>query len=270
MTVELDNVVPIDADTARLLARRRVHFRWFVAALATTYIAVLVPTLLFTPLPPIGPFVALALLVILAQAGAFSPDADSAGKRSLRLAALGLLNHIDGGAHAAALYASANNLTERAAALAALIAAGKGDAEVQAFYNEFKDVRLVIDMWFMLQPLNTDPAQAVAVARRLADHPDFDWKNPNRFRALIGGLSANHAAFHAADGSGYDFLADWLLNMDPLNPQIAARMSSAFDSWRKYDAARQDKARAALDRILAAPKLSKNLSEMVTRIRHAA
>ena len=205
-----------------------------------------------------------------AQAGAFSPDADSAGKRSLRLAALGLLNHIDGGAHAAALYASANNMTERAAALAALIAAGKGDAEVQAFYNEFKDVRLVIDMWFMLQPLNTDPAQAVAVARRLADHPDFDWKNPNRFRALIGGLSANHAAFHAADGSGYDFLADWLLNMDPLNPQIAARMSSAFDSWRKYDAARQDKARAALDRILAAPKLSKNLSEMVTRIRHAA
>ncbi|MBA4489335.1 aminopeptidase N [Paracoccus sp. S1E-3] len=202
--------------------------------------------------------------------GSFSPDADSAGKRSLRLAALGLLNHIDGGEHAAALYASANNMTERAAALAALIAAGRGDTEVKAFYNEFKNVRLVIDMWFMLQPLNTEPAQAVAVARGLAAHPDFDWKNPNRFRALIGGLTANHAAFHAADGSGYDFLADWLLKMDPLNPQIAARMSSAFDSWRKYDPARQEKARAALDRILATPKLSKNLSEMVTRIRNAA
>lgn len=161
-------------------------------------------------------------------------------------------------------------MTERAAALAALIAAGKGDAEVQAFYNEFKDVRLVIDLWFMLQPLNSAPERAVAVARSLAANPAFDWKNPNRFRALIGGLSANHAAFHAADGAGYDFLADWLLKMDPLNPQIAARMSGAFDSWRKYDPARQDKARAALDRILAAPQLSKNLSEMVTRIRNAA
>ncbi|NHF72473.1 aminopeptidase N [Paracoccus xiamenensis] len=202
--------------------------------------------------------------------GPFSPDADAAGKRALRLAALGLLNRIDGGTTAAALYADANNMTERAAALAALIAAGRGDAEVQAFYNEFKDVRLVIDMWFMLQPLNTSPEKAVSVARHLAANPAFDWKNPNRFRALIGGLSANHAAFHAADGSGYEFLADWLLKMDPLNPQIAARMSGAFDSWRKYDSARQDKARAALDRILAAPKLSKNLSEMVTRIRNAA
>ncbi len=175
-----------------------------------------------------------------ALTGAFSPDADAAGKRALRLAALGLLNRIDGGALAAELYGSANNMTERAAALAALIAAGKGDAEVQAFYNEFKDVRLVIDLWFMLQPLNSAPERAVAVARSLAANPAFDWKNPNRFRALIGGLSANHAAFHAADGAGYDFLADWLLKMDPLNPQIAARMSGAFDSWRKYDPARQD------------------------------
>ena len=202
--------------------------------------------------------------------GPFSPDADAAGRRALRLAALGLLNRIDGGDTAAELYASANNMTERAAALAALIAAGRGAAELQAFYNEFKDVRLVVDMWFMLQPLNAPPEKAVAVARDLAANPAFDWKNPNRFRALIGGLSANHAAFHAADGAGYDFLADWLLQMDPLNPQIAARMSGAFDSWRKYDAGRQAKAQAALDRILAAPNLSKNLSEMVTRIRNAA
>ncbi|MDO5642421.1 MAG: aminopeptidase N C-terminal domain-containing protein, partial [Paracoccus sp. (in: a-proteobacteria)] len=131
------------------------------------------------------------------------------------------------------------------------------------------DIRLVVDMWFMLSTLHSPPDQALAVARELAAHPDFDWRNPNRFRALIGGFSANHAGFHRADGGGYDFLADWLIRMDAVNPQIAARMSSAFESWTRYDAGRQAHARAALDRILATPSLSKNLREMAARIRQA-
>ena len=96
--------------------------------------------------------------------------------------------------------------------------------------------------------------------------PDFDWKNPNRFRALIGGLTANHAGFHAADGSGYDFLAEWLMRLDPVNPQTTARMCSAFETVSRYDAGRQAHARSALERIAALPGLSRNSSEMVTRI----
>ena len=205
----------------------------------------------------------------MAVPGPYSPEADAAGKRSLRLTALALLSRIDGGARAGELYRATDNMTERAAALAMLIAANGGDAEVASFYSQFKDIRLVMDMWFLLQPLNADPDRAVDVAKTLAAHPDFDWKNPNRFRALIGGLCGNHAGFHRADGAGYDFLADWLIRMDAVNPQIAARMSSALESWTRYDAGRQAHARAALDRILSQPKLSKNLGEMIGRIRSA-
>ncbi|MFV0293946.1 MAG: aminopeptidase N [Paracoccus sp. (in: a-proteobacteria)] len=202
-------------------------------------------------------------------AGPYSPDPDFAGKRALRLAALGLLNRVDGGQRAAELYRSSGNMTEQSAALAALIATGNASRALDDFYNNFKNVRLVIDKWFMLQPLYSTPDQAVKVARKLSDLPDFDWKNPNRFRALIGGLSANHAGFHTADGSGYMFLTDWLLKMDVVNPQISARMSSAFENWAHYDGGRQKHAMAALDRILAPPGLSRNLGEMVRRIRHA-
>ncbi|WBU65504.1 aminopeptidase N [Paracoccus aerodenitrificans] len=205
-----------------------------------------------------------------AVAGTYRPDAESAGKRSLRLAALDLLNRVDGGKAAQDLYRSADNMTERSAALSRLIAVGQADEALTSFYKDFKDVRLVVDKWFMLQLAFARPEDAVAVARDLAAHPDFDWKNPNRFRALIGGLTENHAGFHAADGSGYDFLAEWLLRMDSVNPQIAARMSSAFESWTRYDNLRQERAKAALDRILDAPDLSRNLSEMVTRLREAA
>ncbi|MFV0411381.1 MAG: aminopeptidase N [Paracoccus sp. (in: a-proteobacteria)] len=200
--------------------------------------------------------------------GPYAPDPGPVGKRALRLAALGLLSRIDGGARARELYRSAENMTETSAALAALIAAGGGADELADFYERFHDVRLVIDKWFMIQPLYAPPGRTVAIARDLAAHSDFDWKNPNRFRALIGGLAANHAGFHAADGSGYDFLADWLLSMDRVNPQITARMSGAFESWARYDEDRQAHAMAALDRILAAPDLSRNLEEMVSRIRN--
>ena len=118
-----------------------------------------------------------------------------------------------------------------------------------------------------LQAVHAAPAEAAGVAERLARHADFDWKNPNRFRALLGGLSANHAGFHAASGAGYRFYADWLLKLDPLNPQTAARMSGAFETWARYDADRQALVRSELDRILATPGLSRDLTEMAGRIR---
>ncbi|WP_199259431.1 aminopeptidase N [Paracoccus binzhouensis] len=202
----------------------------------------------------------------MAEAGPYRPDAKGAARRSLRLACLGLLSRLDGGTRAEALFATASNMTERQGALECLIAAGRDEAALASFAREFSGNRLVMDKWFMVQPLRAAPDRAVARARDLAARPDFDWKNPNRFRALIGGLTANHAAFHAADGSGYAFTVDWLMRLDPVNPQTTARMCSAFETWGRYDAGRQAHARAALGRLAAMEGLSRNSSEMVTRI----
>jgi aminopeptidase N len=100
----------------------------------------------------------------------------------------------------------------------------------------------------------------------LTQHKDFDWKNPNRFRSVFGALTANHAGFHLADGSGYRLLADWLIKLDPVNPQTSARMSGAFETWRRFDADRQGMICTELARITAVPSLSRNLGEMVARM----
>jgi len=202
----------------------------------------------------------------LADGGPFSPDATAAGRRALRLACLSYLNRLDGGARAGKLYAAATNMTDMQGALACLVEAGRGAAELAAFHDRFRANRLVIDKWFTVQVLHAAADQAAATARRLADHPDFDWKNPNRFRALLGGLSANHAGFHHSSGAGYDFYADWLIRLDPVNPQTTARMSTAFETWRRYDEGRQAKARAAMERVLATRGLSRDSGEMIGRL----
>jgi aminopeptidase N len=198
--------------------------------------------------------------------GAFLPDAASGGRRALRLACLGLLNRLDNGGRAAALFASANNMTEMLGALGCLITAGRGAAELAAFYDRFRSNRLVIDKWFALQASHAEPEDAARTAEILSHHADFDWENPNRFRALLGALAVNHAGFHHGSGAAYDFYADWLIRLDPLNPQTTARMSTAFETWARYDPDRQSKARAAMARILAAPALSRNTTEMIRRL----
>ncbi|MCT8328487.1 aminopeptidase N [Albidovulum sediminis] len=202
----------------------------------------------------------------MADGGPFSPDAAAAGRRSLRVAALALLNHLDGGARAADLFDGATNMTERAAALACLIEAGRAAEALAAFHDRWRNNRLVIDKWFTLQVVHAAPAHAAGVAGQLAAHADFDWRNPNRARALLGGLAANHAGFHDASGAAYRFYADWLLRLDPVNPQIAARLSTAFETWARYDADRRALVRAELERIRATPDLSRDLSEMTARI----
>ena len=202
----------------------------------------------------------------MAPDGPYRPDAAGSARRSLRLAALALLSRLDEGDRALVLFGTAENMTERFGALARLVAAGRDRDSLELFRREFQGNRLVMDKWFTVQALHAAPGDAVARAAALAGRSDFDWKNPNRFRALLGGLAANHAGFHASDGSGYDFYAGWLMKLDPVNPQTAARMCSAFETWPRYDAGRRDKARAALQRIAAMPGLSRNTAEMVTRI----
>ena len=124
-----------------------------------------------------------------------------------------------------------------------------------------------MDKWFAMQVMQSDPKETAAIAGALTNHADFNWKNPNRFRSVMGALAMHHAGFHASDGSGYALLADWLIRLDPVNPQTTARMCTAFQTWRRYDDVRQEMTAEALDRILAAPELSRDTTEMLTRIR---
>ncbi|SEM93898.1 aminopeptidase N [Gemmobacter aquatilis] len=206
------------------------------------------------------------LMAGLAVQGPFAPDAAQAGKRALRNAGLALLSRLDGGAAAEAAYAQADNMTDSLAALAVLLEAGRGAAELAGFEARWAGERLVMDKWFMVQVLHAAPQDLASVVERLTTRADFDWKNPNRFRAVIGALAANHAGFHHASGAGYRLLADWLLRLDPKNPQTAARMSTAFETWPRYDADRQALIRAELERIMAAPGLSRDLGEMAGRM----
>ncbi|WP_170357308.1 aminopeptidase N [Ruegeria arenilitoris] len=198
--------------------------------------------------------------------GPYSPDAEQAGKRALGSAALALTTRLDGGAMAAEVYAKADNMTLQLSALSCLLRAGKGQAELAAFYDQWRHDRLVLDKWFGLQASLAAPDDAPRIARALSEHPDFNWKNPNRFRALMGGLAMNHAGFHHASGEAYDLLADWLIRLDPVNPQTTARMCTAFQTWKRYDADRQDLIRAQLTRIAETPNLSRDTTEMISRI----
>ncbi|WP_170592915.1 aminopeptidase N [Ruegeria arenilitoris] len=198
--------------------------------------------------------------------GPYSPDAEQAGKRALGSAALALTTRLDGGAMAAEVYAKADNMTLQLSALSCLLRAGKGQAELAAFYDQWRHDRLVLDKWFGLQASLAAPDDAPRSARALSEHPDFNWKNPNRFRALMGGLAMNHAGFHHASGEAYALLADWLIRLDPVNPQTTARMCTAFQTWKRYDADRQDLIRAQLTRIAETPNLSRDTTEMVSRI----
>lgn len=206
------------------------------------------------------------LIDSLSEPGPYTPEARAAGRRALRVAALSLLTRIDAGRAAAAAFRAANNMTEEQGALACLLDIGQGKDELARFETRWRHDRLVMDKWFGLQVMMAAPDRMAGVAERLTRHADFDWKNPNRFRAVIGALSANHAGFHHAGGAAYRFLADWLIRLDPLNPQTAARMSTAFDTWGRYDAGRRALVRAALQRILAAPGLSRDLAEMAGRM----
>ena len=132
----------------------------------------------------------------LADDAPFAPDARSAGRRSLRNAFLRLLTRLDGGEAAAAQYAAADNMTDRIAALRSLPAREKGAAELRHFHREWSHDRLVLDKWFALQILEAPPARAAALVRELAEHSDFEWRNPNRFRSVVATFAfANHAGF---------------------------------------------------------------------------
>ena len=201
--------------------------------------------------------------------GPYSPDAASAGKRALRNAALGLLMELDEpGTRALCMkqFECADNMTDALAALSTL-ANCDGPERTQAldaFYGKWKDEPLVVDKWLGVQSTSRLPS-ALAEVKRLMAHPAFNLRNPNKVYALIGGFRGNQVRFHAADGAGYAFLADQVIALDAINPQVAARMARGFDRWRKFDANRQTHARAAIERIRGTKGVSKGVLEIATR-----
>lgn len=198
--------------------------------------------------------------------GPFSPEATDAGKRALTNTALRLLCLTDGPDRAQAQFDGATNMTQQVAALASLLAIKAGDSALAAFEAQWSADRLVMNKWFAMQVAAAAPDDAVKVAETLTQHPDFNWKNPNRLRSVIGTLPGNLAGFHAANGRGYRFVADWLIKVDAGNPMIAAGLSRAFQTLPHWDATRQALMRQALTKIAATPGLSRDTSEMVSRL----
>jgi aminopeptidase N len=129
---------------------------------------------------------------------------------------------------------------------------------------------LVLDKWFSIQATSARPETLLRVAALLV-HPAYDSRNPNRVRSLVGAFCAgNPVRFHAADGGGYRFLADRVLELDPQNPQIASRLLQSLARWRRYDPGRQGLMRGELERVLAAPELSKDSYEVASKCLQAA
>ncbi|MNO74402.1 Aminopeptidase N [compost metagenome] len=161
-----------------------------------------------------------------------------------------------------------DNMTERLTALAVLVNSlfeAERAKALEAFAEHFKDNPLVMDQWFSVQAASALPG-GLARVKALMQHPAFTLKNPNKVRALVGAFAGqNLVNFHAADGSGYRFLADLVIELNALNPQIASRQLAPLTRWRKYDDARQALMKGELERILASGELSSDVYEVVSK-----
>jgi aminopeptidase N len=202
--------------------------------------------------------------------GAYRNDAASIAARRLQNTVLGyLIMPADKIARevAAKQFRSADNMTDRQAALACMVDLEGSECQeaLEAFYARWREDPLVLDKWFSTQALCKGPG-ALDKVLKLSEHPDYSLKNPNRVRSLLGTFCAgNQVRFHDKNGGGYAFLSRMVMALDPMNPQVAARMVSIFNQWRRFDAGRQELMRAQLESIASQADLSKDVSEIVTR-----
>ena len=200
----------------------------------------------------------------------YSPDPVSMGQRALKAAILKLLC-ADQGTHgiklAKALYDSANNMTDRIIALSCLVDTTSSEREevLGDFYNRFKAYPLVIDKWFSFQARAMRPS-AVEDIRKLAQHPDFTLKNPNRARSLYGAFAmGNPVYFHATDGKGYALLTEAVKIIDPINPHVSSRLMTSIRDWKRFTPDRQVGMKAVLEQVVATPNISPNTYEIATK-----
>ncbi|MEZ5837871.1 MAG: aminopeptidase N [Geminicoccaceae bacterium] len=202
--------------------------------------------------------------------GPFSIETEAMARRSLRNVALAYL--VRGGADraidlAVSQFRDADNMTDRIAALAALldVQAPGYQEHLDSFYEQWKHEPLVVNKWFALQAMMEDD-DSLGRVHRLMEHPAFNMSNPNRLRSLIGVFCmANMKGFHRADGAGYAFLGDIVADLDRRNPQVASRLLAVLGRWRRHDAGRQALMKAQLERILAIDGLSSDSFEIASK-----
>ncbi len=200
----------------------------------------------------------------------YVPDAAGMGLRMLKRVALGYMAAQEKDEIAElvkTLFDDADNMTERMDALNILNSSDtpQRSQALQDLYDRFENEHLVINKWFSVQASAPLPG-ALETVKRLLVHPAFDLKNPNKARAVIGAFTnLNPVNFHAVDGSGYSFLADQVLEIDTFNPLMAARLVAPFGRWKRFAPARQTQIKSQLERIVAAPKLSGDVYEMVRK-----
>ncbi len=200
----------------------------------------------------------------------YSPDAGQSGKRSLRNTCLRYLTAEDTKETRSLAFEhhrSADNMTDKMGGLSPLadMSGAERDEALSQFYEQWKANPLVIDKWMGVQALSCRP-DTLAHVKALMKHPAFSIENPNRVRSLVGQFVMNNQLrFHAASGEGYRFLADTVLALDRINPQVAARLSGSFETWRRFDDKRQALIRAELTRIKSTEGLSRNLFEIAEK-----
>ena len=208
--------------------------------------------------------------------GAYRPDPVSSGRRALAGLALTMLclaaretGDTVWPGKAFQRFKDAGNMTDRMNALMALVISGQPLAQdaLARFHTLFKNEALVIDKWFALQAGAPDRGGNVLPAvRQLLNHPDFNLKNPNRARSVIFSFcTGNPAGFHRNDAAGYVFWSERVLELDAINPQVAARLARALDRWKKLAEPYRSAAREAIARVAAKSDLSPDTREVVTR-----
>ena len=204
-----------------------------------------------------------------AVVGSYSPDAKSAGRRALRNLCLAYLMELDD-ADVRRLCVrqleQADNMTDALAALTALANCDCQEREpaLAQFYTKWRDEPLVVDKWLGVEAMSRLPG-TVARVKELTSHPGFTLKNPNKVYALLGSFGGNQVNFNAADGSGYTFMTEQILALDPINPQVAARMARNFDRWKRFEPKRRILMKTALEQMAAFRGLSKETAEVVTK-----
>ncbi|MDP3539220.1 MAG: aminopeptidase N [Azonexus sp.] len=206
----------------------------------------------------------------LTPSTAYQPSAEEAGRRALRNVCLSYLLELNSESTrqlAMQQFRSADNMSDQFAALAALAQTDCPERELALadFYQRWQHEALVVDKWLVAQSGSRLP-NTLATVKSLTAHPAFDITNPNKVYSLLRNFGANLVRFNAADGSGYAFLAERIIELDPLNPQVASRLARCFDRWKKFDTGRQALARQALESIRDTTGLSGDVFEVISRV----
>merc|ERR1711871_491106 len=203
--------------------------------------------------------------------GPYEFNSKETGRRRLRNTCLDYIcadNSPASAAIAKAHYDDSNCMTDRLAAFKVLC--GQDDScpekaeAIKDFYAFAAKDALVVNKWFAVQALADNP-NTIQRVKELHEHPDFSISNPNRYRALVTTFAMNMAHFHAADGSGYRFVAETIIELDKLNPQVAARTTRVFSEWKRFDTVRKELMRQQLEIIQKVDGLSKDTYEVATR-----